>query len=98
MIFACGEFEPKLLVSIRSSNGFSLPLPAAALLRTGSISSLLKRMSVAAWVPAIVSPSTISIQPVFFRFGPELPLHRFGAMAPLHHWCRQKPLLLPDVY
>src|ERR1700733_7046315 len=68
-MLAWGESEPKLLVSIKISNGLKEPSAFLNCPTSGRITLLLNRVSTAAWVPAIVSPSTRRTHPVLSRLG-----------------------------
>src|SRR5450631_2003735 len=68
-MLAWGESEPKLLVSIKISKGLKEPSAFLNCPRSGRITLLLNRVSTAAWVPAIVSPSTRRTHPVLLRLG-----------------------------
>jgi CheY-like chemotaxis protein len=68
-MLAWGESDPKLRVSIKISKGLKEPSPFLNCPRSGRITLLLKRVSTAAWVPAIVSPSTRRTHPVLLRLG-----------------------------
>src|SRR5580692_2836694 len=68
-MLAWGESEPKLLVSIKISKGLKEPSAFLNCPSSGPITLLLNRVSTAACVPAIVSPSTRRTHPVLLRLG-----------------------------